>query len=137
MATFQSFEEIEAWQEARKLTRRIYTVSSQGDFRRDFGLRDQIRRASVSILSNIAEGHERGGTPEFIRFLSIAKGSAGEVRAQLYVAIDQNYLGEEPFKEMVILTTRISRMISGLISYLRSAALRRTRHKISATKNRT
>jgi four helix bundle protein len=81
MSTFQSFEDIEAWQKARELTRRIYEVSDVGKFARDFGLRDQIRRASVSVLSNIAEGFERSGTGEFIQFLSGANGSAGEVRA--------------------------------------------------------
>src|ERR1044071_8834864 len=89
MSTFQSFEDIEAWQKARELTRRVYEVSEVGAFARDFGLRDQIRRASVSALSNIAEGFERSGTGEFIQFLSAAKGSAGEVRAQLYVALDR------------------------------------------------
>lgn len=78
MATFKSFEDIEAWQRSRELTKSIYKVTSQGMFGRDFGLRDQIRKASVSIMSNIAEGYERSGTKEFIQFLAIAKGSAGE-----------------------------------------------------------
>ena len=86
MATFKTFEDIEAWQRSRALTKSIYKVTSQGTFARDFGLRDQIRKASVSIMSNIAEGFERSGTKEFIQFLATAKGSAGEVRAQLYVA---------------------------------------------------
>ena len=77
MTTFQSFEEIEAWQKSRELNREIYAFSKEGPFSKDFGLRDQIRRASVSIMSNIAEGFERGGTGEFVQFLSIAKGSAG------------------------------------------------------------
>jgi four helix bundle protein len=80
MATFQSFEEIEAWQKARGFTREIYAVSNKGAFSKDFGLRDQIRRASVSIMSNIAEGFERGGTREFIQFLSMVKGSSGGVK---------------------------------------------------------
>lgn len=74
MATFQSFEDIEAWQQARTLTRKIYDASGRGNFAKDFGLRDQIRRASVSIMSNIAEGFERGGKAEFIQFLAMAKG---------------------------------------------------------------
>ncbi len=89
MATFKSFEDIEAWQKARELTNRVYDASDKGAFARDFGLRDQIRRACVSILSNIAEGFERSGTGEFVQFLSSAKGSAGEVRAQLYVALER------------------------------------------------
>src|SRR5229473_8394597 len=100
MPTFQSFEEIEAWQKARELTREVYAVSDEGPFARDFGLRDQMRRASVSILSNIAEGFERSGTGEFVQFLSAAKGSAGEVRAQLYVALDQGYIEAEKFREL-------------------------------------
>src|SRR5438067_12149958 len=99
MSTFQSFEEIEAWQKARELTRRVYEVSDAGTFSRDFGLRDQMRRASVSILSNIAEGFERSGTGEFVQVLSAAKGSAGEVRAQLYVALDRSYINAATFKE--------------------------------------
>ena len=81
MATFKSFEDIEAWQRSRVLTTSIYKITSQGTFARDFGLRDQIRKASVSIMSNIAEGFERSGTGEFIQFLATAKGSAGEVSA--------------------------------------------------------
>src|SRR6185503_14984057 len=89
MATFKTFEDIEAWQQSRKLTKSIYEITSQGTFARDFVLHDQIRKASVSIMSNIAEGFERSGTKEFIQFLATAKGSAGEVRAQSYVALDQ------------------------------------------------
>jgi four helix bundle protein len=131
MATFQSFEEIEAWQAARKLTSQIYAISSQAAFSKDFGLRDQIRRASVSILSNIAEGFERNGTAEFLQFLAIAKGSAGEVRAQLYVALDQNYISKETFEELLHLATKISRMIDGLMNYLRTAGVKGTKYKIT------
>jgi four helix bundle protein len=92
MATFKRFEEIGAWQKSRELTREIYKITAAGRFGRDYGLRDQIRRASVSIMSNIAEGFERSGSGEFGQFLSTAKGSAGEVRSQLYVALDQEYL---------------------------------------------
>ena len=93
----KKFEEIESWKKARLLTSKIYQTTGQGNFARDFGLKDQIRRASISILSNIAEGFERGGDKEFVQFLAMAKGSCGEVRAQLYVALDQvtylkNYL---------------------------------------------
>ena len=81
MATFQKFEDIEAWQRARELTREIYTASNENPFSKDFGLRDQVRKTSVSIMSNIAEGFERDGTKEFIQFLSVAKGSSGELRS--------------------------------------------------------
>ncbi len=87
MASAQRFEDIKAWQKARELVKNIYQATSVGKFARDFVLRDQIRRAAVSIMSNIAEGFEREGNKEFLQFLSLAKGSCGEVRAQLYVAI--------------------------------------------------
>jgi len=118
MARIEKFEEIEAWQKARELTQQIYAVSNGGAFVRDFGLRDQIRRASVSIMSNIAEGFERGSNKEFIQFLYIAKGSAGEMRAQLYVALDQKYIDQNSFDELKRHVSEVSRMISGLISYL-------------------
>jgi four helix bundle protein len=86
MATFKKFEEIDCWKRARELTRQVYRISSQPKFARDFGLKDQIRRASVSVMSNIAEGYDRSGTAEFIHFLATAKGSAAEVRCQLYAA---------------------------------------------------
>jgi four helix bundle protein len=97
MSTFNKFQEIQAWQKARELVGMIYDVTGQGRFAKDFALRDQLRRAAVSIMSNIAEGHGRGGTKEFIQFLSIAKGSVSEVESQLYVAIDQDYVDQELF----------------------------------------
>ena len=129
MSTFQTFEDIEAWQKARELTKRVYDVSDAGAFARDFGLRDQMRRACVSILSNIAEGFERSGTGEFVQFLSAAKGSAGEVRAQLYVALDRNYIDEPTFRELNQLTTQIGRMISGLMAYLKQSGIKGTKYK--------
>jgi len=92
-------------------------------------LRDQIRRACVSIVSNIAEGFERSGTGEFVQFLSAAKGSAGEVRAQLYVALDCNYVDVATFQELSALTTQISRMISGLMAYLKQSGIKGTKYK--------
>jgi four helix bundle protein len=129
MATFKKFEEISAWQKSRELTREIYTVTSQGTFSKDFGLKDQIRRASVSIMSNVAEGFERSGTGEFSQFLATAKGSAGEVRSQLYVAFDQGYIGKEAFEDLASSATQISRMISGLMSYLRRSGVKGTKFK--------
>lgn len=120
MGTFRSFEEIEAWQKARELTKRIYEVSKEGNFARDFGLRDQIRKSAVSVMSNIAEGFERGGTREFNQFLSIAKASGAEVRSQLYVALDQHYITEQTFIELNETSKSINRMISSLMRYLRT-----------------
>jgi four helix bundle protein len=124
MAKIEKFEDIEAWKKARELTKAINAVSNEGPFTRDFVLRDQIRRASVSIMSNIAEGFERGSNKEFIQFLYIAKGSAGEVRSQLYVALDQGYIKQEIFASLSKEASEISRMISGFVSYLSSSEMR-------------
>ena len=131
MATFQSFEDIEAWQKARTLTKTIYSLSQQGAFSKDFGLKDQIRRASVSIMSNIAEGFQRSGTGEFIQFLSIAKGSVGEVKSQLFVALDQQYIDQKGFDEVVIMATEVEKVIAGLMHYLRKAKVRGVKFKVS------
>jgi four helix bundle protein len=122
MSRFDSFEDMEVGQRARELARDLYAISNQGDFSRDFGLREQVRRAAVSIMSNIAEGFERRGDREFARFLAMAKGSAGEVRAQLYVAHDQGYLSRTEFDRLSAASVEISRMVSGLITYLRRTA---------------
>ncbi|MBI3175996.1 MAG: four helix bundle protein [Chloroflexi bacterium] len=126
MPTIKRFEEIEAWQTARDLTKTIYAVTEQGKFARDFGLRDQIRRASVSVMSNIAEGFESQTQQQFIRYLSIAKASAGEVRSQLYVSRDLNYLTEEQFTGLFQMAEKASRQIANFISYLESHPQSRT-----------
>ncbi|HET6567115.1 MAG TPA: four helix bundle protein [Rhodothermales bacterium] len=118
MAKFERFEEITAWRNARALAREVYSISNQRSFGRDYGLRDQIRRAAVSVGSNIAEGFERHRVREFYHFLSIAKGSAGEVRSQLYVALDQGYIDQSVFDHIYQLTTQTARQISALMSYL-------------------
>ena len=118
MASIEKFEDIEAWQKARELTREIYRVTNDGGFSRDFGLRDQIRRASVSIMSNIAEGFGRGGNREFIQFLSVAKGSASEVQAQLYVAVDAGYISTDHFRQLYSLAQSTGNLIGGFIRYL-------------------
>ena len=120
MAGITRFEEIEAWKTARQLTNLIYGLGNQTGFNRDFGLRDQIRRASVSVMSNIAEGFESRTDIQFINFLGIAKASAGEARAQLYVALDQSYITEEQFTETYALTQICARQISKFITYLES-----------------
>jgi len=124
MATFKSFEEIDAWQKARGLTRRVYEVTAQGAFARDYGLRDQIRRACVSRMSNIAEGHGRGGTREFLQFLSMALGSANEVCSHLYVALDQGYIDDEQFRQLTGLAQESTSLIGGLARYLRATKLK-------------
>ncbi|HEY6803985.1 MAG TPA: four helix bundle protein [Pyrinomonadaceae bacterium] len=124
MARVKKFEEIQSWEKARRLAKEVYTVTITGAFAKDFGLRDQIRRAAVSILSNIAEGFERGGDKEFIQFLSIAKGSAGELRAQLYVALDQNYITQSTFAALFNEAVEISQLISGFMKYLKQSEFR-------------
>ena len=98
----------------------IYNITEQTSFSKDFGLKDQIRRSAVSIPSNIAEGYERKSNTEFIRFLYIAKGSAGELRTQLYLAMDLNYINEEIFKNLINKSEEISKSLSGFIKYLQS-----------------
>ncbi len=129
MAKIERFEDIESWKIAREVTKLIYAESSKGNFSKDFALVNQIRRASISILSNIAEGFERGGNKEFLQFLAIAKGSCGEVRAQLYVALDQNYIDEKQFAFIVDKLIEINRMISGLIKYLQQSDFKGNKYK--------
>ena len=129
MATFKKFEEIECWKRARELTRRIYEVTNRTAFARDFGLKDQIRRASVSVMSNIAEGYDRSGTAEFVHFLATAKGSAAEVSSQLYVALDQGYIQENEFIEINSLASETGKMVAGLMRYLRASGFKGTKFK--------
>jgi len=118
MATFKSFEEIESWKKARLLSKSIYSVSGAGPFSKDYRFKDHIRKTSESIMSNIAEGSDRDGNSEFIHFLTIAKGSAAELRSQLYIALDQEYIEEAIFKELYDKSVEIGRMTGGLIKYL-------------------
>ena len=120
MAAFKTFEEINAWQNARVLVKDVYAMTISGDFCRDFGLRDQIQRAAVSICSNIAEGFERRGNKEFINFLWIAKGSAAEVCSQLYTAKDLGYITGEQFKAVYDSAKQIGGMLFNLITVLSS-----------------
>jgi four helix bundle protein len=119
MAAIERFEDIKAWQMARELTNEIYATVKQAGFSRDYGLRDQITRASGSIMHNIAEGFDSGTSPEFIRFLSYAKRSCTEVQSELYVAIDQNYLTPDRFQSLYTLCGQIRAAIHGFMRYLR------------------
>ena len=123
------FEDLEVWKEARRLTNRIDRMTQDAKFSKDFGLRDQIQRAVVSVMSNIAEGFERGGNQEFIQFLYIAKGSCGEVRSQLYVALDRGYIAQEEFSELLKSFKRLSVMISNLVDYLKSSRMKGEKFK--------
>ena len=123
------FEDLEVWKEARRLTHEIYELTKKENFRKDFALCGQIQRAAISIMSNIAEGFERGGNQEFSQFLYIAKGSCGEVRSQIYVAVDQGYLGQEKSERLINFFNRLSSMISNLITYLRASGMKGEKFK--------
>ena len=120
MAPISKFEDIIAWQKALELSDLIYSSSNNDRFSKDFGLKDQMRRASISVVSNITEGFEREGDNQFIYFLLIAKASAGELRAQLYIARNQNYISLTEFEIINNKVLEVSKTISGFISYLRT-----------------
>lgn len=122
MATIRQFEDLICWQKARELTRQVYAETFKSlKFKNDFGFRDQIQRAAVSVMSNIAEGFERGTRAELLNYLFIAKGSCGEVRAQLYVALDAGYLNIETFKYLNGLATECSRLIYSFVLKVKQA----------------
>ncbi|MGD9158678.1 MAG: four helix bundle protein [Desulfobacteraceae bacterium] len=123
MAPIEKFEDMDVWQHARVMAKSIYSISGEGNFFKDYGLKDQIQRAAVSVMSNIAEGFERGSNKEFIQFLFIAKGSAGEIRSQLYVAFDLGYIPENKFKKLNTEVLVISQQLSGFIKYLKESKM--------------
>lgn len=114
MAGVNRFEDLIAWQKARELANQVYRITNTGSFSRDFGLRDQIQRAAVSVMSNIAEGFERKSPADFHRFLVMAKASCGEVRSQLYLALDIGYVEQDEFDSVMKLANDTSRIIGGL-----------------------
>ena len=120
MAKVEHFEDLEVWKLARKLTGKIYSLSRTGVFAKDFGFRDQICRAAVSIVSNIAEGFERRSNSQFVQFLAIANGSAGEVRAQLYIALDLDYITRTQFQDVFDDIVCIGKMLTSLSRHLRT-----------------
>mgnify|MGYP002870205288 FL=1 len=120
MARVERFEDLEVWKLARGLAKSVYSFAKSGDFSRDFGLRDQICRAAVSVVSNIAEGFDRKSTVQFLQFLEIASGSASEVKAQLYVALDVGYITQSEFDAAYGDATRVGQMLTKLMQYLRT-----------------
>ena len=120
MGKFSKFEEIQAWQKAKDAALLVYKITADGNFAKDYGLKDQIRRASVSIMANIAEGHGRRTNVEFANFLNIARGSAAEVQSHLYIALGLNYIIQKDFDELYQNLTEISRMTLALAQYLRA-----------------
>ncbi len=122
MASFSKFEDIVAWQKAREVTIAVYRLSDTGKFAKDFGLKDQIRRASVSVMANIAEGHGRRTNIEFANFLNHSRGSAAEVQSHLYVARDLGYVSPVEFETLYAILSEISRMNLSLAKYLRQSS---------------
>jgi four helix bundle protein len=110
----ERFEDLLAWQRARTLAHAVHQANASGPFERDYELRRQIGRAAVSIAANIAEGFERGSRAEFAQFLSVAKGSCGEVRSHLYIAADRGHLSEAQFAELMELANEVARLVAGL-----------------------
>ena len=119
MTTIKDFEDLIAWQKARESAGNFYELTRQDRFSRDFGLRDQIQRAASSVMHNIAEGFESGSDPEFVRFLKMARRSAGEVQSELYLALDVSYITEEELKRTYGLATEVKRLINGMMTNLR------------------
>ena len=119
MTTIKNFEELKAWQKARELAGYVYGLTRKELFSRDYGLRDQIQRAASSVMHNIAEGFESGSDPEFVRFLKMARRSAGEVQSQLYLALDVSYITEEERQRAYSLATEVKRLINAMMTYLR------------------
>jgi four helix bundle protein len=122
MAKIERFEDIEAWKVAREMAKQVYGVTRSGEFARDFGLRDQVQRAAVSVMANIAEGFDSGSNNDFIRFLGYALRSATELQSHLYVALDDCYIDQAQFDTLFALTTKCKNLVSGFTRYLRSHA---------------
>lgn len=137
MPKIERFEDIVAWQKARGLVKEVYRVSSDGRFAKDYSLRDQLRRAAVSMMLNIAEGFARKTSKEFVQSLVIAHGSAAEVQSALYVALDQEYIGREQFANLYGLTEDASKVIMGLSNYLRKKGSAKTLNSKNAETLRT
>ncbi len=117
----KKFEDLDVWQKAKEFSVLLYKVTNEPSFKKDFGMIDQLRRASVSIVSNIAEGYERNGNKELVQFLSFAKGSAGEIRAQLHIARELEYINENQFKELYEKISALSKMLAGFIAYIKGS----------------
>jgi len=120
LSTIKSFEELPVWQDARKFTNKIYSITNKFPKEELYGLTSQIRRATVSIMSNIAEGFDRRSDKELSNFLSMARGSSSEVQNDLYIALDLKYISEEEFKKMYAEAKKIAKQINGLMTYLKS-----------------
>ncbi|MGD0339583.1 MAG: four helix bundle protein [Bacteroidota bacterium] len=124
MATVHRFEELRIWQEARQLVREIYSMTGTKPFEKDYGLKNQIQRAAVSVMSNISEGFERGSNKEFVQYLFQSKSSCGEVRSQLYIALDLGYIANDNFEVLFNQSLQLSKEIATFISYLKRSPIK-------------
>ena len=124
MAGVKNFEELKVWQKAREFNKTLFSVIENSEIKNHYILRDQISRSSISIMSNIAEGFERGGNKEFVQFLYIAKASAGEARAQLYIGLDLLFIEKSQFELLIELAVEVSKMLNGLIKYLKESEIK-------------
>ena len=124
MATIKRFEDLKCWQQAKSLTTEIFDLTDIQRFSNDWVLKKQIRSAALSVMSNVAEGFERDGNKEFVNFLSIAKGSSGEVRSQLYIARERRYISDNEFVALYHTVTELSRTIDGLMRYLKQSGMK-------------
>ena len=131
------FEDLEIWKDARLLTKAIYRLTQDAKFAKDYALRDQIRRAAVSVMSNIAEGFERSGNQEFTQFLYVAKASCGEVRSHLYVALDQSYVAPKDCDDASKSFRRLSIMIGNLIDYLKCSGMKWSKYTATSRPKET
>ncbi len=124
MSKINSFEDLKVWQLARELSRDVYVITQKASFSKDYSLKDQINKSAGSVMDNIAEGFERGGNKEFCQFLYISKGSCGEVRSQLFRALDRQYIDSNEFTSMSNKAIEVSKQLSGFVSYLRNSELK-------------
>ena len=129
MAKIEKFEDIKAWQKARELAHVLYNLSEETPLKKDYKLKDQILGSSGSVMDNIAEGFDRGGNKEFVHFLTIAKASAGEVKSQLYRALDRKHINQSIFENIYDQTDEICKMLAGLITYLNRSDLKGIKYK--------
>lgn len=130
MATVKFFEELKVWKMSRSLSRVIYLLTHKSEFSKDYKLKDQIRASSGSAMDNIAEGFERNSRKEFIQFLTVAKGSAGETRSQLHRALDQNYITQDEFEPAKAMCLSLARMFYAFIKHLNESEIKGIRYKI-------